>query len=280
MGKLKLVDKSEWQGSSGETWAAEWRRTDRSFSRLTDRLLERTREFSFSEAVDIGCGAGELSLAIARGRADASVTGVDVSPQLVAAARERGEHLGNVRFELADAAEWSCGGDASPDMLVSRHGVMFFSDPPSAYANLARQAQPGSSMMFSCFREVAENPFFTEILGLLPKKPEAVDPTGPGPFAFADQDWVIPILRSGGWESISFEKFDFPMIAGSGENAVDESVTYFSLIGPAARAAAEMDAAARERFLGRARALCERNCHEGIVSLPAAAWIVTARKAS
>lgn len=277
---MELVDKSEWQGSSGATWAAEWRRTDRSFSRLTERLLERTREFAFSEVVDIGCGAGELSLAIARGRPEVSVTGVDVSPQLVAAARGRGEHLGNVHFELADAAAWSCDEDVSPDMLVSRHGVMFFADPPSAFANLAKQAQPGSSLMFSCFREVAQNPFFTEILGLLPEKPEAMDPTAPGPFAFADQDWVIPILRSGGWDSISFEKFDFPMIAGAGESAVEDAVTYFSLIGPAARAAAEMDASARERFLGRVRTLCERNCREGIVSLPAAAWIVSAKKAS
>ncbi len=279
IGRMTLVDKSEWQGSSGETWAAQWRRTDRSFARLTERLLERTREFSFNDVLDVGCGAGELSLAIARGRPDVTVTGVDVSPQLVAAARERGAHLGNVRFVLCDAAEWSCDSDNAPDMLVSRHGVMFFDDPPAAFGNLARQAQPGSSLMFSCFREVPQNPFFTEILRLLPEPPTPADPTAPGPFAFAEQDWVTSILRSGGWDHIAFERFDFPMIAGTGENAVDEAVTYFSLIGPAARAASEMDDDAKARFLARVRELCERHCHEGIVALAAAAWIVSARKA-
>lgn len=275
-----MVDKSEWQGSSGETWANEYRRTDRSFSHLTERLLERTREFRFGEVLDIGCGAGELSLAIARGRPEVSVTGVDVSPQLIAAAKERGSHLGNVRFELADAAEWTCEADAAPDMLVSRHGVMFFDDPPSAFANLARQAQPGAALMFSCFREVPQNPFFTEVVRLLPEAPPMMDATGPGPFAFGDREWVIPILRSGGWDQIDFERFDFPMIAGAGENAVEEAVTYFSLIGPAARALAEMKGPARDRFLGRVRELCERNLHGGIVALPAAAWIVSAHKAS
>ncbi len=68
------------------------------------------------------------------------------------------------------------------------------------------------------------------------------------------------------------------MIAGTGADPIGEAVAYFSRIGPAAKAAAEMEPAARERFFERVRALAERHEHGGIVSLPAAAWIVTARK--
>lgn len=273
-----MVDKTEWQGSSGATWAAEWRRTDRSFTHLTERLLQRTRDFTFDKVLDVGCGAGELSLAIARGRPDASVTGVDVSPQLIEAATERGQNLANLSFELADAAEWSAGDGSRADLLVSRHGVMFFDDPPAAFANLARQTGTKGNLVFSCFRAVSVNPFFTEIMRLLPDAPPPTDPDAPGPFAFADQDRVIPILRAGGWEHISFEQFDFPMIAGAGEDPVEEALNYFALIGPAARVASEMDQGARQRFFDRIRDLASRNCHEGIVSLPAAAWIVSASK--
>ncbi|MEL1250613.1 class I SAM-dependent methyltransferase [Aurantiacibacter gilvus] len=273
-----MVDKSEWQGKSGETWAAEWRRTDRSFSYLTERLLQRTRDFTFRKVLDVGCGAGELSLALARGRPGITVTGVDVSPQLVEVARERGAHLANLTFELADASEWTESDDKSADLLVSRHGVMFFDDPSAAFANLARQAGSPASLLFSCFRAVQENPFFTEIMRLLPAAPPPADPDAPGPFAFADRDRVIPILRAGGWENISFEKFDFPMVAGAGDDPIEEARNYFSVIGPAARAAAEMDEAARGRFFDRIRELASRNCREGIVSLPAAAWIVSATK--
>ncbi len=274
-----MTDKGEWQGRVGETWAAQWRRTDRSFNLLTERLLQRMREFTFSKVLDIGCGAGELSLATARGRPGISITGIDVSPQLIAVARERGSHLSNARFVQADAAEWQNADDAAPDMLVSRHGVMFFSDPVAAFANLASQSRPRASLLFSCFREASQNAFFTEIVRLLPEAPPVMDPLDPGPFAFADNSRVRSILHSAGWESVAFEKFDFPMIVGSGEKPVEDAVEYFSLIGPAARAAREMDKEERDRFLKRVHQLCERKCHQGIVALEASAWIVSARKA-
>lgn len=275
-----MVDKSEWQGKSGETWAAEWRRTDRSFTRLTERLLQRTREFTFRKVLDVGCGAGELSLAIARGRRDVTVTGVDVSPKLIEAATERGSHLGNVRFILADAAEWASDHATAPDFLVSRHGVMFFDDPPAAFANLAKQALTDAGLMFSCFRDVSENPFFTEVGKLLPEAPPPTDPAAPGPFAFADKDRVTSILSAGGWTDIAFEAVDFPMIAGAGEDAVEDAFAYFCRIGPAASASAELEGEEKDQFLSRVRSLCERHDHDGIVALPAAAWIVTAKKAS
>src|SRR5688572_2116895 len=127
-----MVDASEWLGRTGDSWASEWRRTDRSFGPLTERLLQRSRDFSFSSVLDVGCGAGELSLALARGRPHTTVTGVDISPQLVEVAHQRGAHLANVSFELADAAAWVPTGPA-PDLVISRHGVMFFGDPGAAF---------------------------------------------------------------------------------------------------------------------------------------------------
>lgn len=272
------MDKNEWQGQTGDTWAAEYRRTDQSFTHLTEQLLGRTRGFSFRNVVDVGCGAGELSLAIARGRPDVTVTGVDVSPQLIDVARKRASALANVSFELADASRWEGDADHAPDMLVSRHGVMFFPDPSAAFAHLAQVSADSAGLLFSCFRSVSENPFFTEVMRLLPEAPAPADPYAPGPFAFADHERVEGILSSSGWRDINFTPIDFPMIAGLGSSAVDEAVSYFSRIGPAARLAAEIDSEARERFLDRIRSLAERHHHENIVALPAAAWFVSARK--
>jgi len=273
------MHKNEWQGAAGETWAAEWRRTDRSFTAVTEKLLERTRGLTFSTVLDIGCGAGELSLAIARGRPDVRVMGVDVSPPLVVAARQRGANLANVSFDLEDAAAWSAPAGFVPQLLVSRHGVMFFDDPPAAFANLARQADSGALLVFSCFRTPAENPFFTDVARLLPQPPAPPPEGTPGPFAFADRDRVISILSEGGWEGIAMDPFDFAMVTGAGADPVEDALSYFSTIGPAAAAAREMDEDARREFLDRVRDLARSNCREGVVSLHAAAWIVTARKA-
>ena len=273
-----MTNAEEWQGRTGQSWAAQWRRTDRSFGPLTEHLLKRSREFRFGAALDVGCGAGELSLALARGRPKIAVTGVDISPHLVGVARERGAHLINVSFEIADAVNWVPDPSFAPDLLVSSHGVMFFADPTAAFAHLAQVAAPNAGMMFSCFRARDENPFFTEVAHLLPQAEPPPGPAEPGPFAFADAARVESILAGAGWGNIGFEPFDFAMIAGAGENPVGDAVEYFATIGPAARAASEMEPEARARFLDRVRELARANLHEGIVALRAAAWIVTARK--
>lgn len=273
------MDKSEWQGNAGDTWAAEWRRTDRSFIAVTEKLLERTRNLSFSNVLDIGCGAGELSLALARGRPDARVLGVDVSPALITAARKRGENLHNVSFDLHDAATWSPPAGFAAQLLISRHGVMFFDDPPAAFRNLANAADSGANLLFSCFRSPAENPFFTEVAKLLPEPPAPPPPGSPGPFAFAQKDRMLSILRDGGWEGIAIDPFDFAMVTGAGPDPVEDALSYFSTIGPAAAIAGQLDEAPREAFFERIRELARVNCQEGIVSLPAAGWIVTAHKA-
>lgn len=273
------MDKSEWEGPSGDSWAAQWKRTDRSFAVLTERLLSRLRGQSFGQVLDVGCGAGELSLAIARGRPDARVIGVDVSSALVATARERASNLPNVAFDLADAAEWQAPAGFSAQLVISRHGVMFFADPPAAFANLARAADSGAQLLFSCFRDPVENPFFTEVARLLPDAPPPPPADAPGPFGFARRERIAQVLEAGGWEAVAIDAYDFPMVAGAGEDAVEEAMAYFTTIGPAARAARELAPAVRDAFLDRLRQLCESNRHEGVVSLPAAGWIVSARKA-
>ncbi|WP_169053529.1 class I SAM-dependent methyltransferase [Alteraurantiacibacter aquimixticola] len=273
------MDKSQWQGVQGETWASEWRRTDRSFTAVTEKLLELTRGYAFEQVLDIGCGAGELSLAIARGRPGARVMGVDVSPALIEAAKERGSRRTNASFELADAAEWTAPEGFAPELLVSRHGVMFFDDPPSAFANLARNAADNANLLFSCFRTPAENPFFTKVVSLLPQPPAPPSPGSPGPFAFADRERMASILTDGRWTNIDIAPFDFAMVVGAGEDPVADAVTYFATIGPAAMAAREMSEADRQAFFERVRRLAVNHYVDGVVWLPAAGWIVTANKA-
>jgi SAM-dependent methyltransferase len=276
---LAMTAREDWQGKTGEGWAVEWKRTDRSFGGLTERLLARSREFPLRHALDIGCGAGELSLALARGHPQSRIVGVDVSPSLIEAARSRAENIFNVEFELADAAHWHPADHFTPQLLISRHGVMFFADPPGAFANLASLAGEGAALLFSCFRDRRENPFYTEISSILPPPPEPPDPYAPGPFAFAERDHVEAILTDGGWRQVAFESFDFAMIAGVGDDPIADAMSYFQRIGPAAAALRELDEAERGRVLDGLRKVVTDHCHNGVVAFRAATWIVTARRA-
>ena len=127
-----MTDQSEWTGKVGNVWAEEWQRTDRSFGPLTQKLLAVARSAPFAQAIDIGCGAGEISLTLAAGAPSSHVLGVDISHDLLQVARVRGKDRPNLRFELANAANWHADAAERPDLVVSRHGVMFFADPTAA----------------------------------------------------------------------------------------------------------------------------------------------------
>ena len=271
------MDRSDWEGRVGRKWADEWRRTDRSFAGLTDRLLARASARPVARALDVGCGAGELSLALGRGHSDAQVIGLDISEDLVEAARERAAHLGNVTFFVADAAKWR-GSQFSPDLVVSRHGVMFFDDPVDAFTNLAKAAAPNARLVFSCFRDRSENPWAEQVAALLPEGTiPAEAPDTPGPFAFADRDRVESILDEAGWTEIAFEPVDFAYVAGTGEDADEDALSYFLAIGPAARAAATLDDQARGEFIDKLRRYLAANAQGKLVAMQGAAWIVSAR---
>lgn len=279
----RLTSINEWRGRVGQSWSDEWRRTDRSFSGLTDRLLGSVSASPIKKVLDVGCGAGEMSLAVARGHPQSEVVGIDVSELLVGVARQRGAHLRNAQFSIADAANWT-GGQFAPDLVMSRHGVMFFDEPEAAFTNLARIAERDARLVFSCFRDRSENLWADRIAGLLPVtakfEPDiGSDPFASGPFAFANQYRVRNILSGGGWTDIAFEAFDYAYVAGMGANAVEDATSFFLRIGPAAAAATKLNAAERAEFTERLRGYLENWRNADIVALPAAAWIVSARSA-
>ncbi len=272
-----MTGKTEWQGQVGSSWARQWQRTDRSFAPLTELLIARILDNAdAAKVVDIGCGAGELSIRIADARPSACVVGLDISEDLVAVASERAAERSNLGFAVADAATWR---DATfvPDLYISRHGVMFFDEPVAAFANLARGAASKASMLFSCFRTPAENDWASAIAALLPSNP-AVDRYAPGPFAFAEPEHVTHILTEAGWADVQFEPVDFDYVAGSGEDPVADALDFFGHIGPAARAIRMLEGEARDAFLSALRALAERNLRKEAVRFAAAAWIVSAQQ--
>ncbi|MEQ1499296.1 MAG: class I SAM-dependent methyltransferase [Novosphingobium sp.] len=265
---------SEWRQQVGRSWADNYRLTDRAFSGLTERLLGRIGGCDGKAGLDIGCGAGELSLALARGNPQSRLVGVDVSADLVAAARLRSEALENVSFVEADAAHWKPN-DFAPDVLYSRHGVMFFDVPVMAFANLRQIAQPGARLVFSCFRSASLNPWATELARLL-ELPQVGEGIAPGPFAFADQSYVRGILDNAGWRSIAFEEVDFAYVAGAGEDPVGDALQFFGRIGPAAPAMRALDDSGRKRAEDWLRTWLEDHRSGNLVAFEAAAWIVTA----
>ena len=266
----------DWQGKVGNVWASESRRTDRSFTELTARL--HARMFATTpqsgQAIDIGCGAGQTSIALAQARPGLAITGIDLSGGLLAIARSQAHSLSNLAFVQDDAAAGaaSC---APVDLYVSRHGVMFFDNPVAAFTSFKAAASPSGHIVFSCFRDWTLNGFAYSIGALADNV--APRPDAPGPFAFADKDKVAKILSDAGWKNAEAESFDFSYIAGEGDDPVADAVSFMLRIGPASRAIADATDSKRPAMIDGLREICEDHLHGDRVLFPAAAWIWSAQ---
>jgi SAM-dependent methyltransferase len=271
----------DWTGRVGDSWAAEWRRTDLSFSGLTPALEAAILAVAPDRgtAVDIGCGAGETSIALAIARPELDVIGIDVSPQLVEVAAQRGAGHANLRFAASDATNLS---ECDVDLFVSRHGVMFFDDPVAAFTAFRRAAAPDAALVFSCFRSVALNPWATETTAAMGAPPAPPPAPGseppPGPFAFADPARVERILAASGWAGAP-QPVDYPYHGGEGPHALDEALALFERIGPVAMYLASLDGAARDAAHDRLRAFLADRESDGRIDLPASAWVWTCHTA-
>jgi len=273
-----MTDAFEWRGRVGEAWAEEWRRTDRTLAPVQNALLETLLPLlpPSGALLDIGCGAGSISLAFADARPDVRVTGIDLSEALIAAARERA--LGRAAFEVGDASAWRPADGRRFDALVSRHGVMFFDDPVAAFAHLRTLAAPGAPLVFSCFRARDENPWAAALIPIVQHfAPDAAaaPPPDKGPFAFADPARIEAILAGAGFGRPEIAPFDFTFVAGEGDDPVADALAYFGRIGPFAALLRELDEPRRAEARAMLAVIAERHCEGGEVRFRAAAWIVS-----
>ncbi|MBV8238860.1 MAG: methyltransferase domain-containing protein [Sphingomonas sp.] len=279
-----MTNAQEWQGRVGNTWAEEWRLTDMSFAGLAaplDAAIAAAAPSS-GRALDIGCGAGVTSLALAAARPGLSIVGVDLSEQLVAVARARARGIANLDYRtgnVVDFAEATHGANRF-DLAFSRHGVMFFADPAAAFRAIGGAIRPGGALVFSCFAAIARNPWAEEIAVAAGAAAPAPSPDGgyvPGPFAFSDPHFVRELLEQAGFSAPDPQLADYAYRTGEGVDAVERALHFFQRIGPAARLLAAIEPAQRAPVRERLRAFLAERERDGAVTFPAAAWIWTAR---
>jgi SAM-dependent methyltransferase len=266
-----------WNGPAGEKWVRNQAVMDASLADATAGLLPLAAVQPGEHVLDIGCGSGQLSLLAADAVGPSGqVTGADISQPLLALARQRAAGRSNVRFIEADAATHAFAPEY--DLLVSRFGVMFFDDPPAAFANIRRAARPGGRLAFVCWRPMPENEYaampFEIAKPLMPALPPA-DPHAPGPFALSDPDRLRGILAGAGFSAIAIDKLDGTMRMG--ETAEQAGIQATSL-GPTARALAKMDDGVRAKVVAAVTdAFRTYPQTDGVITCRIACWLVSAR---
>lgn len=262
-----------WNGKAGQTWVRSLDRIDGMLAPITRALLERAAVVPGERAVDVGCGCGTTTLELAsRG---ALVFGVDVSEPMLALAKERAAGRKGVAFRRCDAATQPFTPDH--ELVFSRFGVMFFSDPAAAFKNLRTGLTPNGRLCFVCWQPMVENAWMSTagqaVMSFLAKPATAPDPRAPGPFAFADRDYLRSILEAAGFTGIGIESLRVKLHVG---DDLDQAMAFQADIGPVARALAELEGETRTQALAAARAALAKHLGPGGIDLGAACWLVTA----
>jgi SAM-dependent methyltransferase len=266
-----------WNGEAGARWVSAQRQIDELLRPITEAALQRAAVTAGTDVVEIGCGCGSTTVELAaRTGLAGSVLGVDVSAPMLAQARTRVDAArGRVTLELADAGRYAFA-PASADLVFSRFGVMFFGEPPAAFANVRTVLRPGGRLVFVCWQAVEENPWvavpLAAALAHLPP-PERPAPGAPGPFSLADPDRLRHVLTAAGFRDVALDDLRRPLRI---QGTADDVVRFYEEIGPLSRVLRDADPGAGRRALDGIRSALGRHRDGDGVTLGSASWLVTA----
>ena len=242
-----------WNTTAGRAWVDAQEILDRMLAPFERLLVDAVAGGSFRSVLDVGCGTGSTTVAIARTLGEPGrCVGIDLSAPMIEAARVRARTEGvPASFIRADAQNHPFE-PSSFDKIVSRFGVMFFDDLVAAFANLRRAAKDEAPLHFVAWRSPEENPFMTTaerparafLPDLPPRRPDA-----PGQFALADAGRLRGILEKSGWTKIDLQAIDvnctFP------KSGLEQ---YFTRLGPLGQILEETDEPTRKRIIDEVRA--------------------------
>ncbi|WP_347271529.1 class I SAM-dependent methyltransferase [Rhizorhabdus histidinilytica] len=275
---VRAEQQALWNGIAGQAWVDEQALLDRLFAPFAALLAEAAHEVHGGRVLDVGCGTGATTLAIAAALGPGGeCVGADISGPMIDLARARAERAGVAAAFVQADVESHDFARASFDLVISRFGVMFFGDPVRAFANLRRAVRDGGGLVLLAWRGTDENGFMTAAeraaAPLLPPQPPR-DPGAPGQFAFADPDRVRAILTAAGWTGVEIEPVDVDCTMSDAE--LDN---YAVRLGSLARVLPTLDEALRARVVAAVRAGFDPYRHDGQMRFTAACWLIRVRPA-
>ena len=270
---------AEWNGALGQRWVTMQREIDRIVMPFGDAALKAAAPQPGERVIDVGCGCGDTSIEIARivGETGA-VLGIDVSQPMLEVARSSGALANCVHLAFRDGDASEAELPANTDLLFSRFGVMFFSQPSQAFKHLRNALRPDGRCVFVCWRAPRDNAWAMTPLSAaraaMGVTPTPADPNAPGPFAFADEERLRAILSGAGFGAIDVQRFDAALSLGATPRSAAEGAVQ---IGPVSRFVREVGVEHLPIILDAVeRTLAPLAAPDGHVRLNGSTWIVSA----
>jgi SAM-dependent methyltransferase len=196
-----------WDDERAALWLANVDARERQLQPVSDALFDGANLQPGECVLDVGVGSGPTTgQAWEAVRPDGSVTGIDIAPPMIAAARER-ITASEIEWIVGDAASY----DFSPrtyDAVISRFGVMFFTDPVAAFRNLWEATRPDGRLIATVWSQLYATGLFgipytvaTTTLHRLGVEYQGF-PTDRFLFSMGRHETIRRVLTAAGWADI------------------------------------------------------------------------------
>jgi SAM-dependent methyltransferase len=107
-----------------------------------EQAIQLMRVPPAARVLDVGCGSGWATRLLAASASNGSVTGIDISDEMVRVARESSSSFSNVTYEIASAGKLPFS-DGEFTHAFSMESLYYYRNIPKALKEIERVLQPG-----------------------------------------------------------------------------------------------------------------------------------------
>jgi SAM-dependent methyltransferase len=206
----------EWR-ESAPYWAKHAGIVRSMFAPITSALIEAAGVGERHSVLDVAGGSGEPSITIAQTSGPLGfVNYTDAVAEMVVASRNEAR-----RRRLTSIDFTQCVGEALPfstdtfDVVVCRLGVMLFSDPAAAIAEMFRVVKSAGRVALAVWGRRDSNPFFQVVADVVSRYVESSpeDSDAPGAFRFAERGKLASLFNEARAIEVTERIFRFTMEA-------------------------------------------------------------------
>lgn len=223
--KFKSAQRQGWDSVAGG-WKKWWKTIEEGLQVVSDRLVELAKIQEGNNVLDIATGIGEPAVTAARKvGTTGKVTAIDLSPAMLAIAKERARENGLgkiIEFQEGDAETFRLP-TSKFDAIISRFGLMFLPSLPEALKTIREALVADGRIAAAVWSSPQKVPAFIMPFEIVSKETGTPRPPPgtPGPFSLADTSLLRELFKHAGFERIEIESGTVALRLPSVEEYVD-----------------------------------------------------------